>query len=139
MIDLPICVGAAAIMASACCGLLLPVPPSARLPAACCCLLLPAAAAHVVDERTMPPLSLCLLAHLLHARAGIIKALRPDDYVCSTYRDHVHALSKGVPAREVRGTPPPHTHTYKHTTHTAISWWWHGQACIIGRMCSAWV
>jgi pyruvate dehydrogenase E1 component alpha subunit len=33
---------------------------------------------------------------------GIIKALRPgEDYVCSTYRDHVHALSAGVPAREV--------------------------------------
>nr|YP_010337895.1 pyruvate dehydrogenase E1 component alpha subunit [Timspurckia oligopyrenoides]UNJ17480.1 pyruvate dehydrogenase E1 component alpha subunit [Timspurckia oligopyrenoides] len=32
---------------------------------------------------------------------GIIKALNPSDYVCSTYRDHVHALSKGVPAREV--------------------------------------
>ncbi|AHB88039.1 pyruvate dehydrogenase E1 component alpha subunit PdhA [Thermosynechococcus sp. NK55a] len=32
---------------------------------------------------------------------GVIKALRPDDYVCSTYRDHVHALSAGVPAREV--------------------------------------
>ncbi len=33
---------------------------------------------------------------------GIIKALRPHgDYVCSTYRDHVHALSSGVPAREV--------------------------------------
>ena len=34
--------------------------------------------------------------------SGIIKCLRPDeDYVCSTYRDHVHALSCGVPAREV--------------------------------------
>ena len=33
---------------------------------------------------------------------GVIKALRPDeDFVCSTYRDHVHALSAGVPAREV--------------------------------------
>ncbi|MDJ0728576.1 MAG: pyruvate dehydrogenase (acetyl-transferring) E1 component subunit alpha [Crocosphaera sp.] len=33
---------------------------------------------------------------------GIIKALRPDeDYVSSTYRDHVHALSSGVPPREV--------------------------------------
>lgn len=32
---------------------------------------------------------------------GIIKQLRKDDYVCSTYRDHVHSLSKGVPAREV--------------------------------------
>ncbi|HAC62987.1 MAG TPA: pyruvate dehydrogenase (acetyl-transferring) E1 component subunit alpha [Cyanothece sp. UBA12306] len=33
---------------------------------------------------------------------GLIKALRPDeDYVSSTYRDHVHALSCGVPAREV--------------------------------------
>jgi pyruvate dehydrogenase E1 component alpha subunit len=34
--------------------------------------------------------------------SGIVKALRPDeDYVCSTYRDHVHALSSGVPAKEV--------------------------------------
>lgn len=32
---------------------------------------------------------------------GVIKALNPDDYVCSTYRDHVHALSKGVPARQI--------------------------------------
>lgn len=33
---------------------------------------------------------------------GVIKALRQDeDYVSSTYRDHVHALSAGVPAREV--------------------------------------
>jgi len=32
---------------------------------------------------------------------GVIKALAADDYACSTYRDHVHALSKGVPAREV--------------------------------------
>jgi len=33
--------------------------------------------------------------------SGVIKQLRKDDYVCSTYRDHVHALSKGCPAREV--------------------------------------
>nr|ARO91069.1 pyruvate dehydrogenase E1 component alpha [Flintiella sanguinaria] len=32
---------------------------------------------------------------------GVIKCLEPFDYVCSTYRDHVHALSKGVAAREV--------------------------------------
>lgn len=32
---------------------------------------------------------------------GFIKNLRKDDFICSTYRDHVHALSKGVPAREV--------------------------------------
>ncbi|HEY9612325.1 pyruvate dehydrogenase (acetyl-transferring) E1 component subunit alpha [Allocoleopsis sp.] len=33
---------------------------------------------------------------------GVIKALRQnEDYVCSTYRDHVHALSAGVPARQV--------------------------------------
>lgn len=33
---------------------------------------------------------------------GIIKSLQAKkDYVCSTYRDHVHALSSGVPAREV--------------------------------------
>ncbi|MXW12941.1 MAG: pyruvate dehydrogenase (acetyl-transferring) E1 component subunit alpha [Synechococcus sp. SB0668_bin_13] len=33
---------------------------------------------------------------------GVIQALRPKhDWVCSTYRDHVHALSMGVPARQV--------------------------------------
>lgn len=33
---------------------------------------------------------------------GVIRAMRPgEDYVCSTYRDHVHALSAGVPARDV--------------------------------------
>jgi pyruvate dehydrogenase E1 component alpha subunit len=33
---------------------------------------------------------------------GVIQAMRPgEDYVCSTYRDHVHALSVGIPAREV--------------------------------------
>ncbi|MBF2016127.1 MAG: pyruvate dehydrogenase (acetyl-transferring) E1 component subunit alpha [Rivularia sp. T60_A2020_040] len=34
--------------------------------------------------------------------SGVIKAMRPgEDFVCSTYRDHVHALSAGVPANEV--------------------------------------
>lgn len=33
--------------------------------------------------------------------SGIAKAMRPDDFICSTYRDHVHALSAGVPARQV--------------------------------------
>ena len=34
--------------------------------------------------------------------SGMVKALRDKgDYVCSTYRDHVHALSAGVPAKEV--------------------------------------
>jgi pyruvate dehydrogenase E1 component alpha subunit len=33
---------------------------------------------------------------------GVIQAMRPgQDYVCSTYRDHVHALSAGVPAKSV--------------------------------------
>jgi pyruvate dehydrogenase E1 component alpha subunit len=33
---------------------------------------------------------------------GVIQSMRPSvDYVCSTYRDHVHALSAGVPARQV--------------------------------------
>ncbi|MCX7594487.1 MAG: pyruvate dehydrogenase (acetyl-transferring) E1 component subunit alpha [Fischerella sp.] len=34
---------------------------------------------------------------------GVIKgAMRPgEDFVCSTYRDHVHALSAGVPAKQV--------------------------------------
>lgn len=34
--------------------------------------------------------------------SGVIQAMRPgEDFVSSTYRDHVHALSAGVPAREV--------------------------------------
>ena len=33
--------------------------------------------------------------------SGVVKAMRSDDYVCSTYRDHVHALSAGVSARAV--------------------------------------
>ncbi len=34
--------------------------------------------------------------------SGVIKAMRPgEDFVSSTYRDHVHALSAGVPANEV--------------------------------------
>lgn len=32
---------------------------------------------------------------------GVIRLLRADDHICSTYRDHVHALSKNVPAREI--------------------------------------
>ena len=32
---------------------------------------------------------------------GVIKALDKHDYVCSTYRDHVHALSKGVPPQAI--------------------------------------
>ncbi|XP_022592078.2 pyruvate dehydrogenase E1 component subunit alpha [Cyclospora cayetanensis] len=32
---------------------------------------------------------------------GVLKLLRKDDAVASTYRDHVHATSKGVPPREV--------------------------------------
>lgn len=32
---------------------------------------------------------------------GFIKLLKKEDSVVSTYRDHVHALSKGVPSREV--------------------------------------
>jgi len=32
---------------------------------------------------------------------GIIKSLTDKDYICSTYRDHVHALSKGVSAGQV--------------------------------------
>lgn len=32
---------------------------------------------------------------------GVIKVLNKNDYVCSTYRDHVHALSKGVPSKYV--------------------------------------
>ncbi|MGB3636295.1 MAG: pyruvate dehydrogenase (acetyl-transferring) E1 component subunit alpha [Rivularia sp. (in: cyanobacteria)] len=34
--------------------------------------------------------------------SGVIKAMRPgEDFVSSTYRDHVHALSAGVPAKQV--------------------------------------
>lgn len=34
---------------------------------------------------------------------GVLKLLRKDDAVASTYRDHVHAASKGVPPRQVFG------------------------------------
>ena len=33
--------------------------------------------------------------------SGVIKLLNADDYVCSTYRDHVHALSKGVHSKNL--------------------------------------
>lgn len=33
--------------------------------------------------------------------AGVMPALEPDDRVVSTYREHGHALARGVPAREV--------------------------------------
>nr|YP_009395602.1 pyruvate dehydrogenase E1 component alpha subunit [Vertebrata isogona]ARW64504.1 pyruvate dehydrogenase E1 component alpha subunit [Vertebrata isogona] len=33
--------------------------------------------------------------------SGVIKLLRSSDYVCSTYRDHVHAISKGVQPKYV--------------------------------------
>ncbi|MEH1849591.1 MAG: pyruvate dehydrogenase (acetyl-transferring) E1 component subunit alpha [Nostoc sp.] len=34
--------------------------------------------------------------------SGVVQLMRPgEDFVCSTYRDHVHALSAGVPAKEV--------------------------------------
>lgn len=33
--------------------------------------------------------------------SGVIKLLNSGDYVCSTYRDHVHALSKGVHPRHL--------------------------------------
>ncbi len=39
--------------------------------------------------------------------SGVIRALRASDYVCSTYRDHVHAISKGVTPRCVGGEPRP--------------------------------
>nr|QVQ56759.1 pyruvate dehydrogenase E1 component alpha subunit [Erythrocystis saccata] len=32
---------------------------------------------------------------------GVIKLLRNEDYVCSTYRDHVHAISKGVEPKTI--------------------------------------
>src|SRR5579864_2671053 len=33
--------------------------------------------------------------------AGVINAAGPSDYIVSTYREHAHALVRGVPAREV--------------------------------------
>nr|YP_009122071.1 pyruvate dehydrogenase E1 component subunit alpha [Choreocolax polysiphoniae]AJH65829.1 pyruvate dehydrogenase E1 component subunit alpha [Choreocolax polysiphoniae] len=33
--------------------------------------------------------------------SGVIKLLEPEDYVCSTYRDHVHALSKGLNPKNI--------------------------------------
>lgn len=42
-----------------------------------------------------------IVACLQAVSTGVIRHLRRDDYICSTYRDHVHALSKDVPAREI--------------------------------------
>ena len=36
---------------------------------------------------------------------GVVRQLEARDYVCSTYRDHVHALSKGVHPNSVRCVP----------------------------------
>jgi pyruvate dehydrogenase E1 component alpha subunit len=33
--------------------------------------------------------------------AGVINAATPSDYIVSTYREHAHALVRGVPARNV--------------------------------------
>lgn len=35
--------------------------------------------------------------------AGVINAATPSDYIVSTYREHAHALVRGVPARQVMG------------------------------------
>jgi pyruvate dehydrogenase E1 component alpha subunit len=34
-------------------------------------------------------------------RAGVFNAATPSDYIVSTYREHAHALVRGVPARDV--------------------------------------
>ena len=61
---------------------------------------------HHAHARPHPPSGLPLLCCHHAAVAGVIKAcLRKDDFICSTYRDHVHALSKGVSARKVGAAP----------------------------------
>lgn len=58
-----------------------------------------------VRKRTTTTINLPRFVHLYSGQeavsTGVIRQLRQDDYVCSTYRDHVHALSKGCSAREV--------------------------------------
>ncbi|KAK8516667.1 hypothetical protein V6N13_080761 [Hibiscus sabdariffa] len=48
---------------------------------------------------------ICGFVHLYNGQeavsTGFIKLLKQQDSVVSTYRDHVHALSKGVPARDI--------------------------------------
>jgi TPP-dependent pyruvate/acetoin dehydrogenase alpha subunit len=40
-------------------------------------------------------------SHLNQKNKNLRSLLKKTDYICSTYRDHVHALSKNVPAREI--------------------------------------
>ena len=47
------------------------------------------------------PRAASLLFWLQAVSTGVIRLLNQADFICSTYRDHVHALSKNVPPREI--------------------------------------
>ena len=53
---------------------------------------------------------------------GVIRHLRQDDYICSTYRDHVHALSKNVPPRCETALLAPANHQPPHARICRCAW-----------------
>ena len=57
---------------------------------------------------------------------GVIRHLRQDDYICSTYRDHVHALSKNVPPRYCVSSAHHHC---MHAVHATVCGLRHACAC----------
>jgi len=64
--------------------------------------------ARTFEERAAREYSEGNIAGFLHlypgeeaVAVGILHATEPSDYIVSTYREHVHALVRGIPAREV--------------------------------------
>jgi len=48
---------------------------------------------------------------------GVIRHLKQDDFICSTYRDHVHALSKVLALRFTQASPSTDPLTAAACTH----------------------
>jgi pyruvate dehydrogenase E1 component alpha subunit len=64
--------------------------------------------ARAFEERAAEEYSKGNIAGFLHlypgeeaVAVGVIRAVEPSDYIVSTYREHVHALVRGVPAGQV--------------------------------------
>ncbi|CAB1129970.1 Pyruvate dehydrogenase E1 component subunit alpha [Candidatus Hydrogenisulfobacillus filiaventi] len=64
--------------------------------------------ARAFEERAAQAYSEGQIAGFLHlypgeeaVAVGVIQAAEPSDYIVSTYREHVHALVRGIPARRV--------------------------------------
>ncbi|MGA7802132.1 MAG: thiamine pyrophosphate-dependent enzyme, partial [Gammaproteobacteria bacterium] len=64
--------------------------------------------ARAFEERAAEEYSKGNIAGFLHlypgeeaVAVGVIRALEPSDYIVSTYREHVHALVRGIPPGQV--------------------------------------